>query len=209
MAGARPARPRSTGMAAEGLRFTDGYSNSPVCSPTRFALITGRFQYRLRGGQRRADRQPPPRQRAAGPAARRTPRCPRCCATRATPRRWPASGTSAILPHFGPLKSGYEEFFGPMCGGLDYFTHRDSAGQHDLFEGEAEAHPVGLSHRPDLRARGGLRRTPARERSAVPPVRALHGAALAVGDARRRGPGQDAREDLPHRRRLDRDLPDA
>ena len=36
-------------MAAEGLRFTDGYSNSPVCSPTRFALATGRWQYRLRG----------------------------------------------------------------------------------------------------------------------------------------------------------------
>src|SRR3954468_1713556 len=36
-------------MAAEGLRFTDGYSNSPVCSPTRFALMTGRYQYRLRG----------------------------------------------------------------------------------------------------------------------------------------------------------------
>ncbi len=37
-------------MAAEGLRFTDAYSNSPVCSPTRFALITGRYQYRLRIG---------------------------------------------------------------------------------------------------------------------------------------------------------------
>ena len=37
-------------IAAEGLRFTDGYSNSPVCSPTRFALATGRWQYRLRGG---------------------------------------------------------------------------------------------------------------------------------------------------------------
>ena len=37
-------------MAAEGLRFTHGYSNSPVCSPTRFALMTGRWQYRLRGG---------------------------------------------------------------------------------------------------------------------------------------------------------------
>ena len=36
-------------MAKEGLYFTQGYSNSPVCSPTRFALATGRYQYRLRG----------------------------------------------------------------------------------------------------------------------------------------------------------------
>jgi arylsulfatase A-like enzyme len=37
-------------MASEGLVFTEGYSNAPVCSPTRFALMTGRFQYRLRAG---------------------------------------------------------------------------------------------------------------------------------------------------------------
>jgi arylsulfatase A-like enzyme len=36
-------------MAAAGMRFTRAYANSPVCSPTRFALITGRYQYRLRG----------------------------------------------------------------------------------------------------------------------------------------------------------------
>jgi arylsulfatase A-like enzyme len=37
-------------LAAEGLRFIDGYANSPVCSPTRFALATDRWQYWLRGG---------------------------------------------------------------------------------------------------------------------------------------------------------------
>ncbi|WP_291940503.1 sulfatase-like hydrolase/transferase, partial [Limnohabitans sp.] len=37
-------------LAANGLKFTQGYSNSPVCSPTRFALMTARYQYRLRGG---------------------------------------------------------------------------------------------------------------------------------------------------------------
>ena len=37
-------------MAAAGLRFTEGYANSSVCSPTRFALATGRWQHRLRGG---------------------------------------------------------------------------------------------------------------------------------------------------------------
>ena len=36
-------------IAADGIKFTQGYANSPVCSPTRFALMTGRYQYRLRG----------------------------------------------------------------------------------------------------------------------------------------------------------------
>ena len=49
-AAARRARPSSIAWPREGLRFTDGYANSPVCSPTRFALMTGRYQYRLRGG---------------------------------------------------------------------------------------------------------------------------------------------------------------
>ena len=41
-------------------------------------------------------------------------------------------------PHSGPLKSGYEEFFGPLGGGVDYFKHSGRNGKHDLFEGENE-----------------------------------------------------------------------
>src|SRR3954469_22747721 len=34
-------------LAIEGLKFTQAYSNSANCSPTRTALITGRYQMRL------------------------------------------------------------------------------------------------------------------------------------------------------------------
>ena len=37
-------------IAANGMRFLQGYANSAVCSATRTALITGRYQYRLRIG---------------------------------------------------------------------------------------------------------------------------------------------------------------
>ena len=45
----RPLSPVLDQLAANGLKVTQGYSNSPVCSPTRFALLWARYQYRLRG----------------------------------------------------------------------------------------------------------------------------------------------------------------
>ena len=45
-----PVSPRLDALAAGGLRMTQGYSNAPVCSPTRSALMTMRYQYRVRGG---------------------------------------------------------------------------------------------------------------------------------------------------------------
>jgi len=33
-------------IAKRGMRFLHGYANSAVCSATRTALITGRYQYR-------------------------------------------------------------------------------------------------------------------------------------------------------------------
>ncbi|TGB08977.1 sulfatase-like hydrolase/transferase [Streptomyces sp. MZ04] len=37
-------------LARQGVRFTDAYSGSATCSPTRFSLYTGRFPGRTKGG---------------------------------------------------------------------------------------------------------------------------------------------------------------
>jgi len=37
-------------IAADGMRFTQAYANSAVCTASRVALITGRYQYRLAVG---------------------------------------------------------------------------------------------------------------------------------------------------------------
>ena len=46
-------------------------------------------------------------------------------------------------PTFGPLRSGYDEFFGIMAGGVDYFTHCSGKGDHDLYVGEDAHREVG------------------------------------------------------------------
>jgi arylsulfatase A-like enzyme len=129
-------------LAREGLRFTQGYANSSVCSPTRFALMTGRWQHRLRGG---ADE--PIRSSARGDATLGLPP-----AHPTLPSLLRDAGYATALvgkwhlgfpPHFGPLKSGYEEFFGMLSGGMDYHTHRDTAGIHDLYDNESEVHRKG------------------------------------------------------------------
>ena len=34
-------------LAAEGMKFTDGYAACPVCSPTRASIMTGKYPVRL------------------------------------------------------------------------------------------------------------------------------------------------------------------
>jgi arylsulfatase A-like enzyme len=129
-------------LAREGVRFTDGYANSSVCSPTRFALATGRWQHRLRGA---ADE--PLSSRARG---HEQLGLPPSHPTLASLLRDAGYATALVgkwhlgfAPHFGPLKSGYQEFFGPMSGGVDYFTHQDSFGVHDLWENDQEVRREG------------------------------------------------------------------
>ena len=135
--GRAPVSPVLDSLAAGGMKFTQGYSNSPVCSPTRFALMTARYQYRLRG----AAEEPINNKSRGSTTLGLPPEHP------TLPSLLKASGYRTALigkwhlgypPSFGPLRSGYEEFFGPMSGGVDYFTHCSSNGSHDLWFGEEE-----------------------------------------------------------------------
>jgi len=137
-----PVSPVLDRLAANGLKFTQGYSNSPVCSPTRFALMTARYQYRLRG----AAEEPINSKSKGSQTLGLPPSHP------TLPSMLKDAGYRTALigkwhlgypPAFGPLKSGYEEFFGPMSGGVDYFTHASNNGTHDLYAGEEEKQEEG------------------------------------------------------------------
>ena len=124
-------------LAANGLKFTDGYSNSPVCSPTRFGLMTARYQYRLRGAAEEPINSKSRTSTTLGlpPAHPTLPSLLKGVGYRtALIGKWHLG----YPPAFGPLRSGYDEFFGPMAGGVDYFTHCASSGAHDLWVGEEE-----------------------------------------------------------------------
>lgn len=169
-----PVSPVLDGLAAQGLKLTQGYSNSPVCSPTRFALMTGRYQYRLRGAA-----EEPINSKSRGsttlglpPEHPTLPSLLRDAGYRtALMGKWHLG----YPPAFGPLRSGYDEFFGPMSGGVDYFTHCSSTGQHDLYLNDAEQQEGG--YLTDLITDHGLdfvRRMAGGARSGTPFFLSLH-----------------------------------
>lgn len=130
--GRAPVSPNIDCLAQQGMRFVNGYSNSPVCSPTRFALMTGRYQYHFRGA---AD-EPLHGANAGLPTHGLSPDLP------TLPGLLQRAGYRTALvgkwhlghpPHFSPLRSGYDEHFGMLAGGVDYFTHTNPGGHKDLW----------------------------------------------------------------------------
>jgi arylsulfatase A-like enzyme len=125
-------------IAARGMRFLQGYANSAVCSATRLALITGRYQYRLRLGLEEP--------LSGNPEVGLPPEHP----TLPSLLKRAGYGTSLIgkwhlgaLPKFGPLKSGYDHFFGFRASSVDYFSHINPLQRHDLWDQDVEVHQVG------------------------------------------------------------------
>jgi arylsulfatase A-like enzyme len=129
-------------LAAEGIRFTQAYANSALCTNTRVALMTGRYQYRLPIGLveplRWSDREAP--EMGMPPGFPTLPTLLRGAGYRtALIGKWHLG----YLPRYSPLKSGYEEFFGVMGGFTGYYAHIGDSGEHDLYEGETPAERAG------------------------------------------------------------------
>jgi arylsulfatase A-like enzyme len=122
-------------MADEGLRFTDAYAAAAVCTPTRVGFLTGRYPQRLQIGL----------QEPLGDGNN----------TLGIPVEHPTIASllktnnyESILigkyhvgndPKFNPLKKGFDEFFGIVGSSESYFTHKNTSGVMDLFEGD---HPA-------------------------------------------------------------------
>lgn len=116
-------------LAKEGVKLTDFYA-APQCTPTRAALITGRYQQRVSleralGGDGAALEQ------GLSPTGRSLPRLLK--------ENGYATGLIGkwhlgFKPEFGPNAHGFDYFFGFLAGFIDFYTHTRGDGHSDLFE---------------------------------------------------------------------------
>jgi arylsulfatase A-like enzyme len=114
-------------MAAEGLRFTHFYANSTVCTPTRAALLTGRYQQRS-GLEGVIYVKGPTRQLGL----------PQSEITLAELLRQDGYATGIMgkwhlgyQPSYFPTEQGFDEFYGYVSGNIDFHSHYDNAGIYD------------------------------------------------------------------------------
>jgi len=115
-------------LAREGVRLTDAYANGANCTPTRAALISGRYQQRvglewpLNSSEQ--DRGLPVTGRSLPALLKKNGYATGLVG------KWHL-GFKAEL---GPNAHGFDEFFGFLSGAVDFYTHRRGDGTHDLFE---------------------------------------------------------------------------
>ena len=132
-------------IATEGVRFTSFYSNGPECSPTRTALLTGRYQHRVGGlecaiGTGNVGRYDDAiRLRASHdlglPASETSIAKMLKSAGYATGLcgKWHLGYESK----FFPSHHGFDYWFGPVGGATDYFHHCESTGQPAVYRNGA------------------------------------------------------------------------
>jgi N-acetylgalactosamine-6-sulfatase len=138
-------------LARQGVRFTQHYANGPECSPTRTALLTGRYQQRAGGLEcaigtgnvgryddaiRLAQRRQLglPVDQAVIPGALR--RAGYVCGVFG---KWHLG----YEPEFNPIMHGWNEFCGYLGGNVHYFNHRETSDLHVLFRGRLPVYREG------------------------------------------------------------------
>ena len=107
-------------IAEEGVRCTSGYVTHSVCGPSRAALITGRYQCRF-GASRNPTVDPSVPNNGV-------PRSEQNLAELLRPRGYHSMAVGkwhlGTHPDLRPLERGFDEFFGFLTGGHDYFPER-------------------------------------------------------------------------------------
>lgn len=108
-------------LAREGIIFTNGYVSSPVCAPSRAGLLTGKHQAGFGFNDNLAGNQPGFDANYLGLPLREQ--------TLANKLKSLGYATGLIgkwhlgaAPHFNPVNRGFDEFWGFLDGGHDYFT---------------------------------------------------------------------------------------
>ncbi len=117
--------PQIDSLAKNGVRFTSGYVSGPYCSPTRAALMTGRYQQRY--GH---EFNPGPAQAASGKFGLSLEE--KTIGDRfkelGYATGWFGKSHLGYLPQYHPLKRGFDEYFGFL------------GGQHDYLDAAADSH---------------------------------------------------------------------
>lgn len=117
-------------LALQGTKFTDAYSASAVCTPTRCGYITGRYPARFKIGLEEP-------LIASNSNVGLEPNQP----TIASLLKQSGYNTALIgkwhlgfRPEWGPNAHGFDEFFGILAGAGDYVQHKNGLGKPDLYE---------------------------------------------------------------------------
>jgi arylsulfatase A-like enzyme len=106
-------------LAHDGLKLSQGYANSAVCSATRTALVTGRYQYRVASGLQEPIASMAPQGLPAG-----TPTIASIFSAGGYRTALVGKWHVGTMPAFSPKKAGYDYHFCMGAGGADFFQHR-------------------------------------------------------------------------------------
>ena len=113
--------PHLDALAQHGTRFSSGYVTGPYCSPTRAALLTGRYQQRF-GHEFNSG---PPEN---APATFGLPLTEKTLADRLKAAGYRTGMVGkwhlGFRPEFHPMKRGFDEYFGFLGGAHSYLDSR-------------------------------------------------------------------------------------